>query len=152
MGADLEANVNTVAQDVRYALRMLTRAPGFTLVVVLTVALGVGANTAIFTVVNALLLRPLPYAEPERLVMVWQDFRARGGPVDEWASPGNYVDWSREKSLFSDVAAIGGWRPTLTDGAEPEPIPGEQVSHEYFDVLGVAPAIGRTFRVEDDVP
>lgn len=144
--------MTTIGQDLRYAARMLTRAPGFTLVAVLTLALGIGANTAIFTVVNALLLRPLPYADPDRLVMVWQDWRARGGPHDEWASPGNYVDWSREKSIFADVAAIGGWRPTLTGGAEPEPIPGEQVTHEYFTVLGVAPVLGRTFRPEDDVP
>jgi putative ABC transport system permease protein len=139
-------------QDLRYALRMLGRTPGFTVVAVLTLALGIGANTAIFTMVNALLLRPLPYADSDRLVMVWQDFRGRGGPVDEWASPGNYVDWSREKSLFENVAAISNWRPTLTGGAEPEPIPGEQVTHEYFEVLGVTPALGRSFRAEDDVP
>jgi putative ABC transport system permease protein len=144
--------VNTLKQDLRYAVRMLTRTPGFTLVAVLTLALGIGANTAIFTIVNALLLRPLPYAAPERLVMVWQDMRARGGPADEWASPGNYVDWSRDTTVFAGVAAIGGWRPTLTGGAEPEPIPGEQVTYEYFSVLGVSPAIGRAFRIEDDVP
>ena len=139
-------------QDLRYAGRMLLKAPGFTLIAVLTLALGIGANAAIFSVVNALLLRPLPYGDPDRLVMVWQDFRARGGPADEWASPGNYVDWSREKGLFEDVAAIGGWRPVLTGGAEPEAIPGEQVSYEYFDVLGVTPAQGRRFRADDDVP
>ena len=139
-------------QDLRYAGRMLLKAPGFTLIAVLTLALGIGANAAIFSVVNALLLRPLPYADPERLVMVWQDVRARGGPADEWATPGNYVDWSREKALFENVAAIGGWRPVLTGGAEPEPIPGEQVSYEYFDVLGVTPAQGRGFRADDDVP
>jgi putative ABC transport system permease protein len=144
--------VNTLKQDLRYAVRMLTRTPGFTLVAVLTLALGIGANTAIFTIVNALLLRPLPYAAPERLVMVWQDMRARGGPADEWASPGNYVDLSRDTTVFAGVAAIGGWRPTLTGGAEPEPIPGEQVTYEYFSVLGVSPAIGRAFRIEDDVP
>jgi putative ABC transport system permease protein len=131
---------------------MLTRTPAFTVVAVITLALGIGANTAIFTVVNALLIRPLPYGAPDRLVMVWQDMRARGGPADEWASPGNYVDWSREPTIFSGVAAIGGWRPTLTGGAEPEPIPGEQVTYEYFDVLGVAPALGRSFRPDDDVP
>ena len=142
----------TTLQDLRYAGRMLLKSPGFTLVAVLTLALGIGANTAIFTVVNALLLRPLPYQEPGALVMVWQDYRARGGPADEWASPGNYVDWSREKTLFENVAAIGGWRPTLTGGAEPEPIPGEQVTYEYFDVLGIEPALGRTFTADDDVP
>jgi putative ABC transport system permease protein len=144
--------MTTLTHDLRYALRLMTRTPGFTLVAVLTLALGVGANTAIFTVVNGVLLRPLPYANPDRLVMVWQDFRARGGPADEWASPGNYVDWSQEEALFQDVAAIAGWRPTLTGGAEPEPIPGEQVTFEYFNVLGVTAALGRTFRLDDDVP
>ena len=138
--------------DFRYALRTFVRAPGFALVAVLTVALGIGANTAIFTVVNALLIRPLPYANADRLVMVWQDLRARGGPADEWATPGNYADWRKEKNIFADVAVITGWRPTLLGGAEPEPIPGEQVSHEYFSVLGIKPAVGRTFTETDDVP
>jgi len=138
--------------DFRYALRTFVRAPGFALVAVLTVALGIGANTAIFTVVNALLIRPLPYANADRLVMVWQDLRARGGPADEWATPGNYADWRKEKHIFADVAVITGWRPTLLGGAEPEPIPGEQVSHEYFSVLGIKPAVGRTFTETDDVP
>ena len=139
-------------QDVRYALRLLTRTPGFAAVAVLTLALGIGANTAIFTVVNALLIRPLPYRHAERLVMVWQDLRARGGPADEWATPGNYADWRKEKAIFDEVAVISGWRPTLTGGAEPEPIPGEQVSHEYFSVLGIDPLLGRTFAASDDVP
>src|SRR5688572_6976107 len=96
--------MHTLLQDLRYGVRMLLRAPGFAVVALLTLALGIGANTAIFTVVNALLLRPLPYADPERLVMVWQDYRARGGPADEWATPGNYVDWRAEKTLFQQVA------------------------------------------------
>ena len=85
--------------------------------------------------------------------MVWQDLRARGGPADEWATPGNYADWQRRERRSSRRSpAIPGWRPTLTGGGEPEPIPGEQVTHEYFSVLGVAPALGRDFRAEDDVP
>jgi putative ABC transport system permease protein len=142
----------TLIDDVRYATRLLIRAPGFAFVAVVTLALGIGANTAIFTVVNALLLRPLPYAEPGRLVMVWQDFRARGGPADEWATPGNYADWRREPALFEGLAVLTGWRPTLTGAAEPEPIPGEQVSHEYFGVLGTPPVLGRDFTQADDVP
>jgi putative ABC transport system permease protein len=138
--------------DLRHSIRLLLRTPGFTIVAALTLALGIGANTAIFTVVNALLLRPLPYAHADRLVMVWQDLRARGGPADEWATPGNYADWRRETGIFQTLAVIAGWRPTLTGAAEPEPLPGEQVSHEYFDVLGVTPAIGRTFSPQDDVP
>jgi putative ABC transport system permease protein len=144
--------LNQVLQDVRYAARMLGRAPLFTAVAILTLALGLGANTAIFTIVNALLLRPLPYGAPDRLVTVWQDLRARGGPADEWATPGNYFDWRRETRLFRSVSVITGWRPTLTGAAEPEPVPGEQVSHEYLTVLGIRPALGRDFRSEDDVP
>jgi predicted permease len=141
-----------IFQDLRYAARVLRKSPTFATVAVLTLALGVGANTAIFTVVNALLLKPLPYRSADRLVTVWQDMRARGGPADEWATPGNYADWRGEKALFEEVAVVTGWRPTLTGQGEPEPIPGEQVSHEYFSVLGVVPALGRAFRVEDDVP
>jgi len=142
----------TILQDLRYAARLLLRTPGFTVVAVLTLALGIGANTAIFTVVNALLLKPLPYADPDRLVMVWQDFRGRGGPIDEWGTPGNYVDWRAQKDLFEEIAMISGWRPTLTGGPEAEPLPGEVVTHEYFSVLGVSPVLGRNFRPEDDVP
>jgi putative ABC transport system permease protein len=141
-----------MASDFRYAVRSFLRAPGFALVAVLTLALGIGANTAIFTVVNALLIRPLPYAAPDRLVMVWQDLRARGGPADEWATPGNYADWRKATNIFDEVAVISSWRPTLLAGAEPEPLPGEQVSHEYFSVLGVHPMLGRLFEHTDDVP
>ena len=144
--------MHTTLQDLRYAVRSLLKTPGFAVVAILTIALGIGANTAIFTVVNSLLLRPLPYANAERLVMVWQDWSARGGPADEWGTPGNFVDWRAEQSLFQNVTAISGWRPTLTGDAEPESLVGEQVTYEYFSVLGVRPALGRDFRWEDDVP
>ena len=139
-------------RDLRYAVRSLLRSPGFTIVSLLTIALGIGANTAIFTILNALVLRPLPYAEPDRLVMVWQDLRARGGPADEWATPGNLVDWRQEGGLFQSVAGVAGWRPTLTGEAEPESVPGEQVTSEYFRVLGRPVALGRDFTSDDDVP
>ena len=144
--------MQTTIQDLTYAVRSILKARGFAAVAILTIALGIGANTAMFTVVHAVLLRPLPYAHPERLVMVWQDLRARGGPADEWATPGNYADWRREAGLFQQLAVISGWRPTLTGDAEPEPVTGEQVSHEYFSVLGIPPIAGRAFTQEDDVP
>ncbi len=139
-------------QDLRYAVRLLVRTPGFTVVAVLTLALGIGANTAIFTVVNAIVLKPLPYPDADRLVMVWQDLRARGGPEDEWLSPGNYVDLRNAKDVVDRIAVLSGWRPTLTGAGEAEPIPGEQVSHEYLSVLGIAPLLGRDFTQADDVP
>jgi putative ABC transport system permease protein len=144
--------MTVLLQDVRYALRVLIKSPGFSLVSILTLALGIGANAAIFTVVNALLLKPLPYGAPDRLVTVWQDFRGRGGPVDEWATPGNYADWRQARKLFDQIAVITNWGPALTGSGEAEMIPGEQVSHEYFEVLGISPAMGRGFAQTDDVP
>jgi putative ABC transport system permease protein len=131
---------------------MLVRTPAFSVVAVLTLALGIGANTAIFTVVNAIVFRPLPYPDADRLVMVWQDLRALGGPDDEWLTPGNYADLRAARDVVGRIAVIGGWRPTLTGMGDAEPVPGEQVSHEYFRVLGRAPALGRDFTQEDDVP
>ena len=144
--------MHTTLQDLRYAVRLLLRTPGFTLVAVLTLALGIGANTAIFTVVNAIVLKPLPYPAADRLVMIWQDLRARSGPEDEWLTPGNYADLRQAKDVVSDIAVMSGWRPALTGMGDVEPIPGEQVSHEYFRVLGVSPALGRNFTPQDDVP
>ena len=141
----------TLLQDLRYGLRTLARSPGFAFVAVATLALGIGANAAIFSAVNAVLLRPLPYAQPDELVMVWQDLRARGGPAHEWATPGNVVDW-KGSGIFSGVAAVQGWQATITGDGDPEPLVGEQVTFDYFDVLGVRPALGRTFRLEEDVP
>jgi putative ABC transport system permease protein len=143
--------MHTLMQDLRYGVRMLVRSTGFSLVAVLTIALGIGANTAIFSVVNALLIRPLPYPQPDRLVMVYQDLRARGGPATEWATPGNFVDWGGS-GLFNALAAVQGWQPTLTGMGDAEPLVGEQVTRQYFEVLGVAPALGRAFRQEEDIP
>jgi putative ABC transport system permease protein len=140
-------------QDVRYAARVMMRSRGVTLVAVATLALGIGANTAIFSVVNALLLRPLPYNDADRLVMVWQDLRARGGPATEWSGPSQHFDWKADRDVFENLASIRGWNASLGGGAAlPEAISGEQTTFEYFDVLGVPPALGRTFRHEDDIP
>jgi len=141
----------TLVQDLRYGARMLARSPGFAVVAITTLALGIGANTAIFSVVNALLLKPLPYPQAHELIMVWQDLRARGGPAQEWDTPGNVADW-KASGLFAGLTAIQGWQATLTGSGEPEPLLGEQVTHEYFDVLGVRPAIGRSFQASEDVP
>jgi putative ABC transport system permease protein len=130
---------------------MLARSPGFAFVAIATLALGIGANTAIFSVVNALLLRPLPYPRAHELVMVWQDMRARGGPVQEWDTPGNVADW-KASGLFGGLTAIQGWQASLTGVGEPEPLLGEQVTYEYFEVLGVRPELGRSFQASEDVP
>jgi putative ABC transport system permease protein len=143
--------MTTFFQDLRYGMRLLVRAPGFAAVAIATLALGIGANTAIFSVVNALLIRPLPYPHADRVVMVYQDYKARGGPAHEWATPGNVADW-QQSGIFEHVAAMQAWRPTLTGSGEPEPLVGEMVTRDYFAVLGVPPALGRAFTAEEDVP
>jgi predicted permease len=135
--------------DLRYGLRLWRKAPGFAAVAVITLALGIGANTAIFSVVNALLLLPLPYAEPDRVVMVWEDLRLLGFPRNTPA-PGNYSEWVRLNRAFSGMAAIRGSTVSLTGDGAPEQILGSGVTPNFFSVLGVPPLLGRAFTEEED--
>ena len=139
-------------RDIRYALRSWRRAPGPIAAALAALALGIGANTAIFSIVSGVLLRPLPYQNPERLVMVWQDMRARGGPQRDWASPGLFVEWKQRGGMFEHLAAVRGWAPNLTGLDEPERLRGAAVSAAYFAALGVPPALGRVFTEADDQP
>jgi predicted permease len=139
-------------QDVRYGTRALMRSPAFTLAALASLGLAIGANTAIFSVIHGVLLKPLPYAAPDQLVMVWQDLRAKGGPPDEWATPGNLVDWRAESRVFSSMASIRGFAPTLVGMGDTQLLVGEQVTQAYFDVLGAKPEIGRLFLPEEAVP
>jgi putative ABC transport system permease protein len=143
--------METVAADVRFGLRLLLQKPGITLVAVLTLALGVGANTAIFTVVNGVLLRPLPYENPRDLVVVWQDHSRREGPSTEWASFENFSDWREQSEAFDGMFALAGYASTLRM-EEPEQIQGASVSHDAFSILGITPMLGRGFRPEEDAP
>jgi putative ABC transport system permease protein len=138
-------------QDLRYGVRMLWKNPGFTVVAVVALALGIGANSAIFSVVNTVLLRPLPYKDPERLVMVWEDRTAKGYPRDTPA-PANYVDWRDQNKVFEGMAAIASHSLNLTGSGEPERIEGKRVSASFFPLLGVEPLFGRTFTPEEDQP
>ncbi|MFN8062198.1 MAG: ABC transporter permease [Vicinamibacterales bacterium] len=136
-------------RDVRQACRLLRREPSFSAVAILTLALGIGANTAIFSVVNAVLLRPLPFVESDRLVMVGE--RADDG------TPGNVgfatlVDWRDQSRAFESIAAIRLWQPTLSLAGQPERLPAMRVSANFFRTLGVAPVLGRDFTADDDVP
>ena len=139
-------------QDLRYALRLLIKSPSFTLVALATLALGIAANAAIFSVVYTLLLKPLPYREPERLVMLWQDLRARGGPDDEWLAPAHFFDWRARATSLESSALFRGGNPSLTGVGEPEQLRGWLVTADFFRMLGVAPALGRDFRADDDRP
>ena len=138
--------------DFRFALRLLRKSPAFSMAAVLTIALGIGVNTAVFSVVRAMLLKPLPYPAPGELVMLWQDMRERGGPPNEWATPGNLVDWRAQAATFASVASIRGWLPALTDMGDAQVLRGEQVTQAYFDVLGLPPAAGRAFTPEEMLP
>ena len=139
--------MNTLLQDLRYGVRMLLKHPGVSIVAIITLALGIGANTAIFSVVNAVLLRPLTYKNPDRLVSLWENVPTHG----RWrASPANFHDWKKQNTLFEDMSAYGGSSMSLTgDGGEPEQLLGTRVSSGYFAVVGVEPALGRSFSPEE---
>ena len=143
--------METLAQDVRYALRQLRRSPGFAAVAIVTLALGIGANTAIFSVVNTVLLRPLPYRNADRLVMVWGYDRPRGFDTDQ-VSPPDLRDWQSQNHVFESMAGSTDVMYTLTGAGEPAPIIGYEFSAEYFHILGVAPLVGRTFAPEEEQP
>jgi predicted permease len=139
-------------QDIRYAIRSFARSPGFTLAAVLSLAIGVGANSAIFSVANALLLRPLPYADPDRLAILWN--RSPGlGITEDWFSTAQYFDVKTGHSGFEQLAiAIGGNYNLTGDGGEPERIGTIRVSSNFLPMLGVRAAAGRLFVAEDDIP
>jgi len=141
--------MRTLLQDVRYAARTLWKSPGFTLVAVAALALGIGANTAIFSVVKAVLLDPLPYPDPGRLVWVRESNPGADIP-DEPASAPNYNDWRTQGRSFEAVAAFANAAATLTEGDEPERVPAVSTSANFFQVLGVAPALGRGFLPEEE--
>jgi hypothetical protein len=136
-------------QDLRFGARMLLKQRGFTLIAVLTLALGIGATTAIFTVVNAVLLQPLPYRQADRLVAV--SLNDNNG---EFGNTGyaTFVDWQARAQSFAQLALLRSWGGTLTGQGEPENVAGLRVTPDYFKLLGVAPALGRDFRGADDRP
>ena len=150
MGTQRKTNfLGDIAQDVRFALRMFTKNPAFTAIAVLALALGIGANSAIFSVVDAILLRPLPYKNPDQLVMVWEEAAHFGFPKDT-PSPLNFLDWRQQNTVFSGIAACAERNFNLTGIGEPERLDGRRVSANLFDLLGVTPIIGRTFVPEED--
>src|SRR5262245_65443837 len=134
--------MQTLWQDLRYGARMLKQSPGFTLIAVLTLALGIGANTAIFSVVNGVLLRPLPYHEPERIMTLLNDGRY---PV----SPANFLDFRANSQSFAQMAAAESWGGALTGADRPEAISGLRMGEGLFGLLGEQPLLGRTLQAED---
>ena len=136
-------------QDLRYAVRRLRKSAGFTLVAVTTLALGIGANTAVFSVVDRVLLHPLPYPDSDRIVRVFQTEEAL--PSYD-ASPANYLDWVSQNHVFTEMAASHGWQGSLSAGDRPEQVKGTMTTPNFFPLFGVRPILGRGFEVSDARP
>lgn len=148
-----KSRLDALSQDLRYALRLLARSPGFTALAVLILALGIGANTSIFSVVSAVLLKPLPFEAPDRLVFIWEDASAGGLVGHSTVAPANYVDWKARSRSFEDMALFNGLAHyTLTGGGEPERLAGISATANLFSVLRLAPILGRTFAASDEAP
>ena len=143
--------MESLLSDVRYAVRNLSRRPGFTIIAVITLALGIGANTCIFSAINALLLKPLPFPELDRVVAVW-DKLPRRGIVHNEVTFANYLDLKAQNRSFEQLALYRWWSPNLTGVESPERIQGFLVTANFFDALGMKPVMGRTFAEEENQP
>src|ERR1700689_5436233 len=122
-------------QDLRYATRQLRKSAGFTVVAVTTLALGIGANTAVFSVVDRVLLHPLPFPDSDRIIKVSQTFE---GISNDNASPANYLDWVSQNQIFEEMAASRGWQGSLSTGGRPELVKGSMTTPSFFSLFGVA--------------
>jgi putative ABC transport system permease protein len=143
--------MKSMGEDLRYAFRVFLKAPGFTIVAVLTLALAIGATSTIFSAVNAVLLRPLPYPNPDRVVMVWGDDRARGNQRSQVCYP-DMEDWRSQSHVFEDIAAFTGyWFPVLSTASGVEQLDGVRVSDGFFRVMGMQPMLGRAFLPEEQL-
>src|SRR5690348_17420830 len=142
--ANIDAAAGTLRGDIRFGSRSLRKTPVFTIVAVAALALGIGATTAILSVVNGVLLRPLPYADSDRLVVILHDGK---NPV----APENVIDWKSQTHSFTDIAAAEYWSANLTSGDQPESVLGLRVSAGLFQMLGVRPLLGRAFTAQEDV-
>jgi len=145
------ASIEVLRQDARFGVRTLIRRPGFTAIAVLTLAVGVGATTAIFSLVDSVLLKPLPFKEPDRLTLVWE-VRPRFGQPRIQVSPANYVDWQKQAQSFASLAAYVTNFTNLTGNGTPERLPSAQVTPNLFQTLGVEPLVGRGFMAPDGTP
>jgi len=143
--------MGTFWQDLHYGGRMLRKSPAFTIVAVLTLALGIGANTAIFSVVNTILFQPLPFPHSQQLVMVWETDENRK-ITHGTAPPADFLDWRAQNQVFQHISAFQLWFHNLTGAGEPEQLWGAKVSADFFDLLEVKPVLGRTFRPDEEQP
>lgn len=143
--------MGTLLQDLKYSLRLLAKAPAFTSFAVAVLAIGIAANTAIFSFANTVLLRALPYRDTGRLVIVWEEASYAGFPANTPA-PGNFYDWKEQNRVFEDMAALTDTSFSLTGGNVPQELLGRAITWNLFRLLGVSPVLGRDFLIEDDQP
>ena len=139
----------TLLQDFRYSARTLSKHPGFVIIVTLILALGIGANSTIFSVVNAVLIRPLPYEASDRIVMIWETNQTQGVPRSI-VSPANFLDWKEQNHVFDHLAALRFWYYTVTGLGDPERYQGARVSADFFPLLNVKPELGRNFDPDEE--
>src|SRR5262245_19542809 len=138
-------SMDAFLQDLRYAVRMFVRTPGFTAVAVLALALGIGANTAIFTIVNAVLIERLPFKDPARLVVLWEENARRPGRSNV-VGPMNFIRWQERATSFEQMAGFVDTRTNLTGSGNPEELTIQNETSGFLSILGVSPLIGRTLR------
>src|SRR5512147_3104007 len=140
--------MHSVLQDLRYALRMLRNSPGFSAVAVITLALGIGATTIIFSVIDAVLLEAAPFRQPQQLVMVWEQKSGEG--KDNVVGPANYLRWREQSRTLEDMGAFIAWPMNIIVNGQAERVPGAIASPSFFSTLGVNAVAGRAFLPEED--
>jgi putative ABC transport system permease protein len=143
------ASIDAIVRDIRYTLRLFKRSPGFTAIAIATLALGIGVNAAMFSAVDAVLIRPLPYADADRLVMVWDD-SSRTGSAKFYSTPPEWSEWRRHNTVFSDIAASQPGDAALSSDSEPEDLAARKVTGNFWTVLGAQPLLGRVFTEDED--
>jgi predicted permease len=146
----LTARFDQLGRDLRYALRQVRRNPGFSAVAIATLALGIGVNTAMFSAVDAVLIRPLPYVDADRLVMVWDDNSRVGDSAHFFSTPAEWFEWRRHNTVFTDIAGTQPGDAALSGNGEPEELPARKVTGNFWKVLGAQPLLGRTFTEDED--
>jgi hypothetical protein len=137
-------------REIRNALHQIRRNPGFSAIAIVTLALGIGVNTAMFSAVDAVLIRPLPYADADRLVMVWDDNSRVGDPAKFFSTPAEWYEWRRANTVFTDIAGTQPGDAALSGDGQPEELPARKVTGNFWNVLGARPQLGRVFTEDDD--
>src|SRR3977135_4074276 len=142
-----EPSMDSLLRDLKFSARSLLKRPGLTIVAVITLAIGIGANSAIFSTINALLLKPLPFPDPERIVALWEKVPSRGVERNELAVA-NYLDWNAQNKSFEHLGMYRWWSTNLTGSESPERVQGFLVTPNFLDIVGVKPMLGRGFSNE----